>query len=293
ADSFEPNGNITYIYILGLVAAMIMMIACVNYINLATAQSVNRSTEIGIRKVMGAGKSQLLKQFLGESSIITILALMLAIVASGILLPWFNAITGKGFILREFLQPRFLIFAALLTVFISLLSGGYPALVLSNKRPTTILKSGIKSKSNGVLQKTLITFQFAIAIFLVSATLIVQQQLFYIQSKDIGYNREQIVVLPIDTPSQGFYEQLKDAFEAHSDVIAVTGAYEDPTDIGWGDGIRAYDDQGPIELAVKATPVDLHYLKTMGMTLVAGRDFTPADLPLGDSVSEGGSLPAS
>src|SRR5690606_8413601 len=97
----------------------------------------------------------------------------------------------------------------------------------------------------------------------------------------------------IDAQSQGFYDQLKDAFEAHSGVIAVTGAYEDPTDIGWGDGIRAYDDQGPIELAVKATPVDLHYLKTMGMTLVAGRDFTPADLPLGDSVSEGGSLPAS
>ena len=287
ADSFEPNGNITHIYVFSVIALMIMMIACVNYTNLATAQSVNRSTEIGIRKVMGAGKAQLLKQFLGESSIITMFALTLAILISGILLPWFNSITGKGFSILDFLQPQFLLIAALLTVFISLLSGGYPALVLSNKRLTTILKSGIKSESGGKLRKTLITFQFAVAIFLVSATLIVQRQIFFIQSKNVGYSREQVIVLPIDSRTQDAYEQLKDAFEAHPDIIAVTGAYEDPTDIGWGDGIRAYDDQGAIELAVKATPVDLGYLKTMGMELKAGRDFTAADLPPEDILSEG------
>jgi putative ABC transport system permease protein len=285
-DSFEPNGNITYIYIFGLIAVMILMIACVNYINLATAQSVNRGTEIGIRKVMGAGKSQFLKQFLGESSTITMLAMVMAVLASGILLPWFNAITGKGFTISEFLQPKLLIVAALLTVFVSLLSGGYPALVLSNKKLTTILKSGIKSTSKGILQKTLITFQFAIAIFLVSAALIVQQQIFYIQGKNIGYEREQVIVLPIDAQSQGLYEQLKDAFEAHPNVIAVTGAYEAPANIGWGDGISAYGDQGPIELAVKATPVDLHYLKTMGMELVAGRDFTTTDLSVVEAATE-------
>ncbi|MFD2920046.1 ABC transporter permease [Terrimonas rubra] len=288
AAGLEANGNITYIYVLSVVAILILLIACVNYTNLATAQSVSRGTEIGVRKVMGAGKSQLLKQFLGESFVITCIALVLAIVAGIVLLPMFNNITGKEFEVSLFFSPLFLLTAILLCIVISLIAGAYPAFVLSNTRLVNILKSGLRvSSSGGGLRKSLITFQFVIAIFLVAATFIVVKQVSYIQNKKIGYNREQVVVLPVDYKTRGVYDQMKDAIRANANVLSVTGAYEDPTSIGWGDGIVTDDGQGQKELSLNATPVDLDYLKTMGMELAAGRDFQRSDFATQDTSANG------
>lgn len=283
-NNFESNGNITYIYVLSIVAFLILLIACVNYINLATAQSVSRGTEIGIRKVMGAGKSQLWKQFLGESVAITFLATGLAMVISMSLLPLFNTITGKEFNAALFVRPQALAAILLLSFFISIIAGAYPAFVLTSAKLVTVLKSGIRvSGSGGLLRKSLITVQFVIAIFLVATTLIVAQQLSYIQQKNLGYDREQVVVLPVDTKTKPLFEQLKAAFQNTANVTSVTGSYEDPTSIGWGDGITVDDGHGVRELSLNATPVDLDYLKTMGMQLVAGRDFTRADFTLQDT----------
>lgn len=282
----ESNGNMTYIYVLSVVAILILLIACVNYTNLAVAQSASRGIEIGIRKVMGAGKPQLLNQFLGESALITSLALVLALLISLALLPLFNTITGKSFTATVFLKPQFLLSALSLTAVISLLSGVYPALILSSKKLVNILKSGLRmSHSGGGLRKGLIVFQFAIAIFLVAATLIVLNQISFIQSKNLGYDRSHVLVLPVDGKTGPVYNQLKDAFGANPNVLSVTGAYEDPTSIGWGDGIKADDGTGPKELTLNATPVDLNYLQTMGMELVAGRDFTRADFALQDTAN--------
>jgi putative ABC transport system permease protein len=287
-SGLEPSGNITYIYVLSVVAILILLIACVNYTNLATAQSVSRSTEIGVRKVMGAGKSQLLKQFLGESFVITCIGLVLALVVSIILLPMFNSITGKEFTASLFFTPSFLLTAACLCVMISLVAGAYPAFVLSNTKLVNILKSGLRvSNSGGGLRKSLITFQFVIAIFLVAATFIVIKQVSYIQNKKLGYKREQVVVMPVDYKTRGVYEQVKEAVKANPNVLSVTGAYEDPTSIGWGDGIVTDDGTGQKELALNATPVDLDYLKTMGMELAAGRDFQRSDFATQDTSKDG------
>ncbi len=280
----EAGGNMTYIYVLSIVAVLILLIACVNYTNLATAQSISRSTEIGIRKVMGAAKSQLLKQFLGESLAFTVMALLLAILTALLLLPMFNEITGKTFTIQQFTHPAFIITTLALTLLISLLAGAYPAFVLSNTKLANILKSGLRiSTSGGGLRKSLITFQFVIAIFLVTGTLIIINQVAYIQNKKLGYNREQVVVMPVDYKTKAGYELLKEAIRNTPNVISVTGAYEDPTSIGWGDGIEAEDGTGKKQLALNAAPVDLDYLQTMGMELVTGRDFIKSDFATQDT----------
>jgi putative ABC transport system permease protein len=280
----EPNGNIVYVYILSIVALLILLIACVNYTNLATAQSVSRGTEIGIRKVMGAGKAQLLRQFLGESFMLTLIALLLSFAVSVMMLPLFNTITGKNFSADAFLSPFFLAAALMLSVLISVLAGTYPAFILSGTKLVNILKSGLQmSHSGGGLRKGLIIFQFVIAVFLVAATVIVLNQIAYIQRKDLGYHREQVMVLPVDYKMRSVYDQLKYAIKNIPDVISVTGAYEAPTSVGWGDGISADDGSGKKSLSLNAIPVDLDYLKTMGMQLTAGRDFIRNDFLLQDT----------
>ncbi|GAA4803303.1 hypothetical protein GCM10023231_35370 [Olivibacter ginsenosidimutans] len=286
----ESNGNMTYIYVLSIVAFLILLIACVNYTNLSVAQSANRGTEIGIRQVMGAGKQQLLRQFLSESVLVTSLALVLGFMICAALLPLFNNITGKTFSYGLLFRPWFLLATILLSLAISLLAGAYPAVILSSKRLVTKLKSGLQlTHSGGLMRKGLIVLQFTIAIFLLATTLIVLKQIHYIQNKHLGYDRSHILVLPIDRKTHGVYEQLKQAFKADPHVLSVTGAYEDPTDIGWGDGIQADDGTGPKNLSLNATPVDVDYLKTMGMTLVAGRDFTSADFMTEDTAAQGSS----
>lgn len=280
-NSFLPNGNLTFIYALAIIALLILVVACVNYINMATAQSVHRSTEIGIRKVMGADKRQLLGQFLGETLILSLIAAVLALLISLMLLPVFNTLTGRAFSFFHLLQLPSLLSLVGLCIFIAFFAGFYPALVLSSTKLATILKSGVRvSNSGGILRKSLITFQFCIAIFLLAATLIITNQIQYIQGKNLGYDRDQVVVLPIDSQTQPQYDLLKAAFEQVPGVKHVTGAYEDPTSIGWGDGITVESGNGPIQLSLNATPVDLDYLQTMGMELRTGRDFLESDLAL-------------
>lgn len=280
-NSFLPNGNLTFIYALGIIALLILLVAVVNYINMATAQSVHRSTEIGIRKVMGADKQQLWCQFLGEALILTLIGAGMALLISIALLPLFNNLTGRAFSTLHLFQFPTLFSLVGLCIFIAFFAGSYPAFVLSNTKLATILKSGVRiSNSGGMLRKSLITFQFCIAIFLLAATLIITQQIQYIQSKNMGYERDQVLVLPIDSQTKPQYDLLKAAFEQIPGVLQVTGAYEDPTSIGWGDGITVEGGNGPIQLSLNATPVDLDYLETMGMELVAGRDFLESDLAL-------------
>ena len=283
-DGLEPNGNITYIYVLGIIAILILLIACVNYTNLATAQSVGRSTEIGVRKVLGAGKSQLLKQFLGESFIVTFFALVLAIGISIALLPLFNSVTGKIFTASLLLRPGPLVSLLLLGIIISFLAGSYPAFVLSNSGLVSILKSGLRvSSSGGGLRKSLIVFQFVISVFLVIATIIVLKQVAFIQHKEMGYDREQVVVLPVDYKMRSIYYPLKKAMALNAGVESITGAYDAPTFVAWSDGLSTDNGTGNKEISVKAMPVDLDFIKTTGMHLVTGRDFINSDFALQDT----------
>ncbi len=284
-SGLEPAANIMYIYVLGIVALLILIIACVNYTNLAIAQSSARSIEIGIRKVLGARRQQLFGQFIGEAGLLVFASLVLSMGVCVALLPVFNSISGKSFLPADLFQPLPLSCLLLFGVLISLVSGAYPALVLSNTRLTNILKSGLRlSTAGGGLRKTLIVFQFVVSVFLMIGTIIILQQLSFIKRKDIGYNKDQVLVLPIDARIRAQYSAIKNVMEASPLVKSVSGAYETPVFVRWGDYASAdATSTGQKKIPVNAMPVQLDFIKTMGMHIIAGTDFTQSDLALMDT----------
>jgi len=286
-DGLEPSGSATTVYILGIIALLILLIACINYTNLATVQSSSRSAEIGIRKVLGAEKSQLFKQFIGESFLLTLLSLVIALILAVILLPYFNQLTGKTLSFSLMMKPIPLIIVMILFIVIAFASGAYPAFILSNAGIVHILKSGLRlSSAGGTLRKSLIVFQFAVSVFLIVATIIILQQLNYIQSKDLCYDKEHILVLPITQQVRQNYEPIKTEIGRLPQVISVSGANATPTFVRWGDGISAETGHGKVSLDITALPSDLDFIKTMGMKIIAGTDFTHADLKLADTTNQ-------
>lgn len=287
-DGFEPNNSITYVYILGTVALLILLIACVNYTNLSTAQSAGRSAEIGMRKVMGAGKKQVFYQFITESFLLTVIAVMLAVAASALLLPYFDQLSGKTMQINILFRPVTIIGLLLLSILIALTAGSYPAFVLSNSKVIRILKSGFAFTGSNGLRKSLIVFQFVISIFLIISTIIILQQLNYIKSKDLGYNKEQVVVLPVDKQILAKYDDIKNAIAANKNVVSVGGAYEDPTHIDWSDGINSKE--GDKHISVNALPVDEDFIKTMDIKIIAGSDYNLTDVKQLDTSNNGNNV---
>lgn len=279
-NGFEPNGSITYVYVLFLIAALILAIACFNYTNLAIAQSSSRTGEIGIRKVLGALKSQLFTQFTGESLLVTFIALILAVGASLALLPFYNDMTGKHLVATDILQFQTLATIVVAGIIIGLLAGSYPALVLSNTKLISILRSGFRiTGGHAGLRRTLIVIQFVISLFLIITTVVIVQQMNYIRNKNLGLDRDHVIVLPIDYRILNHYDALKNAVKGLPGVTSVSGSYNLPISADWGDGLNAVTDHGPVSFSITAIPADLNYLTTMNMQLVAGSDFTAADLP--------------
>jgi putative ABC transport system permease protein len=279
-QGFEPNGNITYIYVLLVIALLILVIAGVNYTNLAIAQSAARTGEIGVRKVLGALKSQLISQFAGESLFLTLIALVLSVTAAIILLPFFNQMTGKHLVIADILNFRALGAIVMTGVLIGLLAGAYPAFVLANTRLINILRSGFRiTGGHAGLRRTLIILQFVISLFLIITTVVILQQMNYIRHKDLGLDRDHVVVLPIDYRILNRYDALKTAVKALPGVVSVSGSYNLPISATWGDGLSAMTDHGKVSFSITAIPADLDYLTTMNMQLLSGADFTQADLP--------------
>lgn len=281
---FEPNGNIKYIYIFAAIAILILIIACANYTNLATAQSAGRSGEIGMRKVMGASKLQVFRQFIGESFVITLIAALLAFVLSIFLLPYFNTISGKQFTSNIMLQPGPVIALILFSILVSFFAGLYPALVLSGTQILNVLKKGFSfTGGRNMLRKMLIVVQFGISVFLIIYTVIIMQQMQFMQTKNLGYDKAHVVVLPIGGNMSQNFQSLKDAFKRIRGVENVTASYETPEFVEWGDGITAVDENGKHDISLNAMPVDLDFIQTMKMQLVAGRDFQESDFSLMDT----------
>jgi putative ABC transport system permease protein len=283
-EGFEPNGSITYIYMFSVIALLILIIACANYTNLATTQSVGRSGEIGMRKVMGASKRQVFMQFMSESSFITFIAALLALVLGILLVPYFNNITGRQFTVHNLLQPLPLLSLIVSAIIVSFFAGLYPALILSGTQIMNVLKKGFNfTGGNNMLRKTLIVVQFGISVFLIIYTVIVLQQMHYMQTKNLGYDKDHIVVLPIGGNMLNNFQNIKNALQQVNGVESVTASYETPEDVGWGDGITAIDEKGKHDISLNAMPVDLDFIKTMKMQLLAGRDFQQSDFALMDT----------
>jgi len=272
---YDPNGSIVYIYILTAVAVLILIIACVNYVNLSIAQSAGRSAEIGIRKVLGAAKQQLFKQFVGESLLVSAIAAIFAFGLAIFLLPYFNQLSGKQFQLNSLLDPVILSCLLALSVVIGFSAGAYPALLLSGIKLVKILKSGFSFTSGQSVRRSLIIFQFIISIFLIITTVVILQQLSYIRNKDIGYNKSNVMVLSVDYKMQPQIDGLKKAIRAIPGVESVAAANNEPINVMWGDAIKTKDGKG---LTVNALPMDEDFIKTMQLKIVAGSDFNQTDV---------------
>jgi len=282
----EPNGSMTYIYMFAVIALLILIIASANYTNLATAQSTGRGNEIGMRKVLGASKKQVFFQFIGESAVITFLSAALALALGIFLIPYFNNVTGKEFTSGVLLQPVPIISLAVFAILVSFLAGFYPAMILSGTKVLSVLKKGFRiTGGSGTLRKSLIVIQFSISVFLIIYTAIILQQMNFMQTKNLGYDKDHVAVLPIGGKMSRDFKNIKEAIAQVTGVEGVTAAYETPEFVEWGDGITVTDEKGKKEISLNAMPVDLDFTKTLKMQLIAGRDFQQSDFAVMDTTN--------
>ena len=266
------NGNIQYIYIFSAVAIFILLLACINFMNLSTARSANRAREVGVRKVLGSSRRHLVFQFLAESLIVTFVAAFIAVLTAWALLPLFNHFSNKE--LSITLQTLSWLLPALfiIVLFVGILAGSYPAFFLSAFQPVDVLKGKLSAGfKGGALRSTLVVFQFSISIFLIIGTLVIYNQLHYIQNKDLGFNRSQVLTInSVNTlnNTQLFKQQIKQlpgVVNATLTSYLPVGGYRS---IGF---ISTDQNNGQ---STQLWKVDEDYLNTMGIELKQGRGFS-------------------
>ena len=276
---FEPNNSITYVYIVSGIAVLMLLIACFTYINLSTARAMERAKEVGVRKVAGALRKQIFWQFISESLVITVLALLLCIMTVALVLPAFNKLAERELSMGSLLSPFFIAFAVAIIFFISFLAGSYPALVFSRFRAIKVLKGSFKNTNSGLwLRKSLIVFQFVISVFLIVTTFIIQNQLHYIQTKDLGFDRDHVLVLPLDAKVMDKISTIKTVFKSNPNVLHISRAVNDPTNIVGGYNMRSADMPEGTQIMVTANPVDEEFISTTGIHIISGNDFIEQDV---------------
>ncbi|MBC7892596.1 MAG: ABC transporter permease, partial [Sphingobacteriaceae bacterium] len=277
----ETNGDIGYVYTFGAVAFFMLLIASINYMNLATARSAKRAKEVGLRKVMGSARSRLMGQFLMESVLMTVLALGASLVLVAVLLPFFNTVAGKEIGFRELLQPYFVLIALAIVAFTGFVSGSYPAFYLSSFEPAAVLKGSFNAKGGTLFRKTLVVAQFSISLVMLICTWIVYQQLGFMRNKDLGYDREQVLTIDYqDRQPRASYNALRNSLLANPKIKSVASATSATSNIGGRNIFKVESNAGMKEMGFKPMGIDFDFLNTMGMKVVAGRDFSekfPAD----------------
>lgn len=272
----EVVSDIKYIYLFSAIALLILIIACINYVNLSTARAADRAKEVGIRKIVGALRKQLFSQFMGESVIITFLSLSVAFLLALGLLPFFNNLTGKLFSQTVLLQPSFIGLALGILVVIALLSGAYPAFAITSFKPVSVLKGNFKSSGKGIwLRQVLVIFQFSISVMLIAGTLIIVKQLNYMRAKKLGYDRENTIMLPLDAATDKVFDAFRtEALRTEAARYVSRGA-ESPVSIQGGYVIAP---EGQEEfISITGLIADEDYLPSMNMELARGRNFTRED----------------
>ncbi|MFI5159854.1 MAG: ABC transporter permease [Sphingobacteriales bacterium] len=276
-DGKVSGGRIEYVQLFTVVAIFILLIACINFMNLTTARSIKRSREIGIRKVVGAVRSVLIRQFIGEAMLLTLLAVIAAMALVIILLPVFNAITEKQ-IAYPFGHATFWLWLTALTLVTGLVAGSYPALFLSSFNPVTVLKGTLKLSLSSVwFRKGLVVFQFFMSIVLIIGTIVISKQVSYIQTKNLGYDRENLLYVPLEGDLPGKYEVFKNEALNMPGIKGVTRSTNTPTNFGSSTIGVDWDGKDP-NLKIMFTQIGVGYdfTKTMKLKLSQGRDFGPS-----------------
>ncbi len=271
-----PVGNFNYIIIFSLVGVFMLLIASLNYMNMATARSTNRSKEVGLRKVIGAGRGTLIRQFISESMVLVILALIIALIATILILPSFNVLTDKAIKIGTLFEPVTFSLILLITLFVGLISGSYPAFFLSSFSPVEVLKSNVNPRQGkGMLRKILVVFQFAISGTLIIGTMIVSGQQRYIRNKDLGLNKENVMIIPIrDTAFiNNKLQSFKDELLKLPDIKGVSSAILVPPIMASKVVFQIEKDSNMVELATSFSIVDHDFINVMQMKLLEGRNF--------------------
>lgn len=273
-EQILPNGNIQYLYIFGAIGLFIIVIACINFMNLATARSANRAKEVGIRKTIGAARGRLITQFFTESFLYGLLSLLISILLVWMLLPLFNQLAGKDIALNSLLSSQFVMGMIVLVIFVGLGAGIYPALYLTSFQPVEVLKGKIRAgfKSSG-LRSFLVTLQFTISIVLIISTLIVFQQVDYIQNKNLGFSKDNVLIIDninkLGTNKQAFKDMLK----KQEGINNVSYSQYVQPHIGNSSVFRP-SGENQEDILFSYNTIDEDHLATMKMELAQGRNFS-------------------
>jgi putative ABC transport system permease protein len=278
--SFElsPGGNVQYVYIFSAVALFILLIACINFMNLTTAHSANRAKEVGIRKVLGTEKRNLITQFLFESTLMVFFSLLIAIAIVYFVLPLFNNVASKQMAITSLFTPNILPLLVVLPFVVGLMAGSYPAFYLSAFKPIEILKGKLKlgSKSGG-LRSVLVVFQFATSIILIVGTIVVYEQLNYIQTKNLGYNKDQLLIVDgISSLNKNVDAFKNEVLQMNGVVTGTVSGFLPVTNSYRSDNTYSKD---AVMTALNGFDmqnwyVDYDYIKTLGMQIIKGRNFS-------------------
>ncbi|MEP7373271.1 MAG: ABC transporter permease [Chitinophagaceae bacterium] len=276
-NEIAANGNIKYLYILGSIAAFILMIACINFMNLSTARSQKRAKEVGVRKVMGAEKGSLILQFLGESFLLCLIALAIALTLAWILLPFFNNLTHKN--MHPFDEPAIVAWIAGLALLTGLLAGLYPAFYLSSFKPVSVLKGKIlNSFSAAAIRKGLVVFQFTVSVCLVLGAIVIWQQLNYLKSQQLGFTKDQQIVLPLQQAyksSEANYTALKNELLKNPAVKSVTSGSTYPGIPDLNDMLFYPEGKTTSDVVdIRLSGIENDYIETLGFKLISGRSFS-------------------
>ncbi len=273
SDEILPNGNVKYLYIFGAIATFIILIACINFMNLATARSANRAKEVGVRKTAGALRRRLITQFLSESIIYSVLSTLLGIVIILVCLEPFNLLAGKSLNIQTLFTPASIGLLVAFALIIGLLAGSYPAFYLTAFKPTDVLKGKIRAGfRNSRLRNILVVLQFMISIVLIFGSIVVFQQLRYMQEKNLGFDKENVVSL-LHTISLGNNATaFKNELASHTEFVASSYANRLPPNIDWTSAFRKGGSEQDFLLAVYQ--VDHNHLETMGFSMAQGRFYS-------------------
>ena len=277
-SEIEINGDMKRVYIFSAIALFILLIACINYMNLSSARSMLRAKEIGVRKTAGAHKKELVAQFLWESIFIAWIAAVFAIIIALIALPWLNRLSGQELSINGLLQWKILVPIAILPFLVGLLSGIYPALYLSSFQPVKVLKGVINKEGGNIsFRKVLVVFQFAISIVLIIATVTVFQQLHFIQNKSLGFDRDHVITLPNNIGLDGSFPSFRTALLANANIRQVARSSRIPTGRlldSQGSQLNRGDSLAPSKADIKYVMADENFIPAYGIQLLAGRNFS-------------------
>lgn len=272
----HPPTAVVFVYIFLIIAIFVLIIACINFMNLSTAKSATRSREIGMRKVVGSFRKNLIAQFLGESLLLTLISMIIALILVGLILPLFNQVASKELMMSDLLNSRFIFGLIGLTIFTAFIAGFYPSLFLSSFKAVDVLKGEARGgRGGGLLRKVLVVFQFTLSIFLIIGTVVIYKQLIYMKNINLGFDKEHVFYLWMRGEVGENYGTLRNEFLKNPNVLNVSATLHSPTHIGSNSGGADWDGKDPeMTVLIGFSAIDFDYIETMGIGIAEGRSYS-------------------